>query len=460
MKLRHFFLNFFSYFFFLISIVLFTYLIYKIQSNFSDISFAYKVYLFLSIVIFFFSFIFYFAKDKFKIILLICIFSAITAGYCFEIFINIDTSNKYKIYEAKTGKKYDRRTKYEIYKDLKENEDIRPGTYPYQFLKEHLTLLPLSTFSKKKIIYCNENGYYSIYKSDRFGFNNLDNIWNEDTINYLLIGDSFTNGACVNSEDNIAGNLKKLSQKNNVLNLGVGGGGPLTEYAIFKEYVPNIKKINRILWIYYEGNDLSNINEERGNNILKNYLKENYSQNLIIRNTEINNFLEDKLNHEEEKANKELKDKKIKYLTDILKLSKTRGLLIGSISQIFNTKNSINNSSELNYENVKNIFYKIINNVKKFADKEDTKLYFIYLPDSSRYVNNNNTNTFKHYDKVLNLIKSLNIPIIDVNENLGKVSDNPLEFYSFGTTGNHFNENGYKKVSEIIYKVIKKYEEK
>ena len=118
MKLRHFFLNFFSYFFFLISIVLFTYLIYKIQSNFSDISFAYKVYLFVSIFIFFFSFIFYFAKDKFKIILLICIFSAIAAGYCFEIFINIDTSNKYKIYEAKTGKKYDRRTKYEIYKDI------------------------------------------------------------------------------------------------------------------------------------------------------------------------------------------------------------------------------------------------------------------------------------------------------------------------------------------------------
>ena len=45
-------------------------------------------------------------------------------------------------------------------------------------------------------------------------FNNLDNIWDEDTINYLLIGDSFTNGACVNSEDKIAGNLKKLSQKN------------------------------------------------------------------------------------------------------------------------------------------------------------------------------------------------------------------------------------------------------
>ena len=57
--------------------------------------------------------------------------------------------------------------------------------------------------------------------------------------------------AYVNSEDNIAGNLKKLSQKNNVLNLGIGAAALLTEYTIFKEYVPNIKKINRILWIYY-----------------------------------------------------------------------------------------------------------------------------------------------------------------------------------------------------------------
>ena len=49
-------------------------------------------------------------------------------------------------------------------------------------------LLPLSGISHSKTIHCNENGYYSIYQSDRYGFNNPDKEWDEKNIEYLLIG--------------------------------------------------------------------------------------------------------------------------------------------------------------------------------------------------------------------------------------------------------------------------------
>ena len=42
----------------------------------------------------------------------------------------------------------------------------------------------------------------SIDKTDRFGFNNPDNEWDKK-IDYLIIGDSLAQGACVNRPNDI-----------------------------------------------------------------------------------------------------------------------------------------------------------------------------------------------------------------------------------------------------------------
>ena len=86
---------------------------------------------------------------------------------------------------------------------------------------KNLSYFPLSGLSNRKTIHCNENGYYSIYQSDRYGFNNPDKEWDKDKIEFLLVGDSFTYGQCVNVQDTISGNLRKLSNnKKGILNLG------------------------------------------------------------------------------------------------------------------------------------------------------------------------------------------------------------------------------------------------
>ena len=43
-------------------------------------------------------------------------------------------------------------------------------------------------------------------------------------VEYLLVGDSFTNGACVNRPDDISSILRELSKKS-VLNLGYSSNG-------------------------------------------------------------------------------------------------------------------------------------------------------------------------------------------------------------------------------------------
>ena len=71
-------------------------------------------------------------------------------------------------------------------------------------LYNNKSIFYLSGISNSKTIYCNENGYFSIYQSDRFGFNNPDDEWDSNEIEFLLLGDSFTHGACVNRPDDLS----------------------------------------------------------------------------------------------------------------------------------------------------------------------------------------------------------------------------------------------------------------
>ena len=94
----------------------------------------------------------------------------------------------------------------------------------------------------------------------------------------------------MNEKDSIPGNFRSRSFDGGILNLGVGGNGPLLQYATLKEYFPN-KNVDIVYWIYYHGNDLADLNTELRNNILKKYFNEiDYKQNLINRKKELENL--------------------------------------------------------------------------------------------------------------------------------------------------------------------------
>ena len=75
-----------------------------------------------------------------------------------------------------------------------------------------------------------------------------------------MVGDSFAHGCCVARPNDISSVLRNLSNKS-VLTLGMGGNGPLIEYAALREYLD--KKVKKVLWIYYEGNDLKSLKNEK-----------------------------------------------------------------------------------------------------------------------------------------------------------------------------------------------------
>ena len=210
----------------------------------------------------------------------------------------------------------------------KKGKEIVVGVYPREninyFNKNFQNFFPLTGVSNTDTIYCNENGYMSIDKTDRYGFNNPDEVWKKEHIDFLIIGDSYAQGACVNRPNDIASNLRNIS-KRNVINLGYGSNGPLIEYATLREYLS--ENVKSIFWLYTEFNDLENLKEEKNSKILMKYLQdENYTQNLKIKQEYINQvvlkLIEDK---KEEKLNKVL-DIKFK-IRNFIKLKNTLTIL-------------------------------------------------------------------------------------------------------------------------------------
>jgi hypothetical protein len=424
-------------FYFLLSILilLLIYIFYKSEIYWqgSQRKYYLKYFILISFIILFLNFSFFYISRKYNIYLTIILGSIFFSLYLFEGFLkinnNILTINKKIKLNQKQQKEYDTRTKIEIYNDLKKktsNTTVVIGAGNY-ISNNNLPILPLSGKSYSQTIHCNEQGYYSIYKSDRYGFNNPDNEWDKKEIKYFLIGDSFPHGACVKEKNDIASFLRVLSRESS-LNLGYVGNGPLSEYAILREYLkPNVKNI---IWFFYEANDTEDLLNELKSEILNKYLKDgSYSQNLIFKQNLIDQLAEEEIKkwHGQYKVKTNLTE-----FSRFIKLSDLRTTIFPPRRAKLNDK-----------------FRVIMELTKKIATENNSNLYFVYLPQYQS-INKQNSNL---YYEVKNIIESLNITFIDIKKEVFDKERDPFKLFPFSLNG-HYNEDGYKKIATVIKKAI------
>jgi hypothetical protein len=339
--------------------------------------------------------------------------------------------------------------KFEIYKKLQvhNKEIVINYSPPSEVINEQLNLHPLSGISNRMTIDCNENGYFSIFSSDRFGFNNKNSNWDLKNIDLLLVGDSFVNGACVNYKDTINGNLEKIKKNLKILNIAKGGNGPLSEYAALREYLPYVNP-NKIVWFYFEGNDLENLNDELKNSILSKYINDfNFSQNLFYKQNSIDNFLNEHLKSEIQYREKNIKKKN--KIIDFIKLNK---LIRFKNEKIYNIKLYYNKKNK-NY--IFNQFSEIIFFASELAKNKKSEFYFVYLPDLRRYSDSENKKNLFYKEEIIEIVKKLKIPIIDLDKELFAEQIEPLLLFPKVIPPVHYNEKGYYLVSRIIAKKLK-----
>jgi lysophospholipase L1-like esterase len=283
--------------------------------------------------------------------------------------------------------------------------------------------------SKTTSVGANEEGQFSIYSSDRHGFNNPDNEWDSSKLEWLLIGDSFGQGITVQPGDDIAGQIRSIT-KSTTINLGVGDLGPLAELAILKEYAEPLKPKN-VIWLYFEGNDFKNLLREKEVPILMQYLQDNFSQNLIGHQEEIDKILK-------EHYAKEVAQAEIIYKTRMARLYALRNMIS------FDTGSK--KSAQIDYEIL--LFTKILTKAKDRVESWGGKLSFVYLPSFSRYIETVDHDLYSKKSKVIELVKNLNIPVIDIHQKV--FVDHPyLNFFPLRIAG-HYNAKGYSEVAKAI----------
>ncbi len=410
--------------------------IYSFSKKISDVR-IFNTLLFLSLS--FITTIFLFFNKMLKIYFFIFLFSLSTGLYLFELNILFNFIGN------------DINKKYEAFINLKKNNNDVVVYYPKQF--KDINLQTLSGISNSRTINCNESGQYSIYQSDRYGFNNPDSEYDKLDFEYLLIGDSFVMGDCVNRPDDMASKLRSLINfESGVLSFGYPKTGILHQYAILREYP--ISNVKNLIIFFFEGNDFQDLAFEKNLKIYREYLEDyKFSQNIKKRKHSVDKIMREDFLKLLEKRKKPFKD----YFFEFLKISNTRKLIF-SLSQ----KDEFEKIREANFENLKKflnekedindlsyLFEHILQRMINIFEDQDTNYYLAYLPQYERYSKNYNNPSLEIVKKIT---KDLNIKFIDIHSEVFIHEPDYLKLFP-KVKRNHYSEYGYELISNHIHKI-------
>ena len=475
-------LNTIILFFLCVSVLLLIYTHYKSYFIFENKRFSnYMIYyIFTSSGILFFSIIL-FLKDAFKANIILLLSTFIFIGYLSEIFLitfqktdisDIDKNKEIRLKRAKLIKeKYnidvEARSPLEFQRDKKKDGiDLSLLITPYRMIHtEGITnfsweednaqpkrFFPLSGRSNRLTVGGLETGKYNIYKTDRYGFNNPDEEWDNKT-DIVVIGDSAIHAAYLPWENGWAGNIKKLTNKSS-LSLGIGNNGPIINLGTLKEYAKEIKpKI--VMWVYVEDNDLLELKSEIHSKILSQYLNKNFTQNLFKNQNLINKNYDLFVRHEMKGVGGSLnqsafniEDQNRNKIVSFLKMIELRNFLFRDIMSILQgtvTKNDL--------ENLK----KVIIEAKETTENFGGKFYFVYLPATTRWVDFDYPLKKNNYfrENVLEIANNANVDIIDLWELYFRDLKDPLSSLSF-RMHSHYNQKTLENLTKILVEFINK----
>lgn len=353
---------------------------------------------------------------------------------------------------------FDMRTEWQVIADLSERGiSAVPAVLPVHFSYQSATWnadaqpLPLGGISNTLTILCNESGAHLAYVSDEHGFNNPAGVFSLPTLDMALVGDSFTHGYCVRRADDLAGHLRRAG--NTVLNLGMGGNGPLHELAALNEFAAPLRPAV-VLWVYYEGNDFDDLSRDAANAVLMRYFDEDFSQGLLGRQAEV-----DALERQYVAA---IQDKHFWF-----EQQKSPSVLLKKFLKLWRLRNLFGLSpvpapralppapfETLPVKSAVAFLTQILAKAKAMTSDWGGSFHVVYLPAKDRYDDGVDQARLHHRERILTALWQANIDVIDIHETFSQQRD-PLSLIPFRGRG-HYTEKGYRLAAEAIDKALRR----
>jgi lysophospholipase L1-like esterase len=327
-------------------------------------------------------------------------------------------------------------------------------------------VVPLGGVSGKVTVLCNENGSYVSYESDERGFNNPRGLWHSGAIDLAALGDSFVHGYCVPSDKNFVALIRRRYPA--TLNLGVAGHGPLLTMATLSEYLPQYRP-KTVLWFYYEGNDLADLQIKRINGLLMRYLEDGFNQGLAGRQSHIDGLLMAEIDKQKAIEQRRREKATKRELEGGEQNRRSLGQQFGELIKLTALRQRAGLTSAAAEERqvlldlegaTLDLFGRVLSVANARVSAWEGQLYFVYLPTWGRYAKGSNPTWGIHADpnagsrlraRVLSLVKSLGIPIIDLHPVFNR--RDPLALFPFREYG-HYTEEGHELVAEEVINSI------
>jgi hypothetical protein len=353
------------------------------------------------------------------------------------------------------GVEYDSRTQLQVVSDLRsQGVDAVPAVYPFGHfarqpdgtVRSQITIgdtefLPLSGISNSLTVFCNESGDWVTYQSDEHGFNNPRGIWDSETLDVAVLGDSFAQGACVPSDRSFAGVIREHIPA--TLNLGNSNKGPLMSLADLKEYAAPYRP-RVVLWFFYEENDFGDLIRESDSPLLMNYLDRDFVQGLLDRPIELDRALERHWVHSLEKARTQWPDKRKSAIRDVVRLGGIRRTVKGFRGPA---------DREFEMEQSNELLAIVLAEATSTVESWGGRLYVVYLPERERFVKPRTANLDEKKRKLVrNVSHSAGAAFIDVRATFESSGD-PLGLFPFRRRG-HYNADGHRLVAETVLRTI------
>jgi len=306
---------------------------------------------------------------------------------------------------------------------------------PEKFRDEIGGFFPLGSAPNVRTFYCQEDEGFISYTTDRFGFRNNDELWNDERHDIVILGDSFSESACVKTPLQDYFHPQKT-----IITLGKGGNGPLIALAALTEYLEEFKP--EVVYHFVVPNDYStsraskikiDLERELEETSLRVYLENkgpilNYFRSIDLsklrsfaisysRKLVMNNTLE--------------KEELISYFSNIFSYDFLRSQILFAMNALYIGPHDFRFME-------RDLLEDVYSSMIKVANAKGVDLRFVLLPSK--------------YSRCLNDSRHIYLKQV-----FSKLSEHPINLWGtmcnldyFATKGVHFNAIGYQNLVKEI----------